>query len=435
MPRAKDTFLRVAALARASASVEDLAAAALGYGGRAVWSRPGSDQLVVSLLEEALTALGDEDTPLRTRILARLGGALRDEPDPARRIAIGELAVATARRSGDPAELSYALRGLCAAQHALGDHEHRLTIAGELRELARAMEDKEAECEALTAEQLVYAERNEFDRVRTSTADRTAIATELHQPTFLWFAVTVEVMLALREGRYADVERSLPAALEIGIRPHADMAAAVYATHLYQLRREQGRAEEALEALSRVAAENSARQVFRCALAALAVDLGHIAEARRLFEELATNDFEVVPRDNEWLLASAFLVETCRALNDITRAAVLYDQLLPLADRSTADVAEGAMGAMAGCLGVLAAMLGRTEDAILHLRAAIEIDTATGGRPWVAYAEVELADLLVATGDAAEAAALRRDAAATAAELGMERLRTRIEAGVERSGG
>ena len=107
---------------------------------------------------------------------------------------------------------------------------------------------------------------------------------------------------------------------------------------------------------------------------------------------------------------------------------MLYDQLLPLADRSTADVAEGALGAMAGCLGVLAAMLGRTEDAILHLRAAIEIDTATGGRPWVAYAQVELADLLVTTGDAAESAALRRDAAATAAELGMERLRARIEA-------
>ena len=94
MPRAKDAFLRAAALARTGGDAEDLAAAALGYGGRTVWSRPAKDRLVVALLEEALEALGDADTPLRARLLARLAGAHRDEPDPARRVATGQLAVA-----------------------------------------------------------------------------------------------------------------------------------------------------------------------------------------------------------------------------------------------------------------------------------------------------------------------------------------------------
>jgi tetratricopeptide (TPR) repeat protein len=428
MPRAKDAFLRVASQARAAARADDLAVAALGYGGRTVWSRLAGDRVIVALLEEALAALGEEDTPLRARVLARLAGALRDDRDPAPRVAIGKLAVETARRTGDRDAVIYALRGLCAAQHAIGDHATRLDVAAELRHIAREAGDKEAECEALSAEMLVYAERNEFDAVREHATRFTAAADDLRQPSQRWFAHAANSLLALHEGRFAVAERLVPAALELGARAEPVLAAAAYAIQLYLLRREQGRVEEAYEPLRRVAAESRARPFFRCALAALVVDAGRPAEARRVFEELAPNGFEIVPRDNEWLLSAAFLVDACEALGDVPRAAILYEELSTLVDRSTTNVPEGGAGAMARYLGVLAVMLDREEEAVSHYRAAIAIDEATGGRPWVAYAQAELAQLVAKRGDAVHAAALRDEAASMAAELGMDRLTARIDA-------
>jgi DNA-binding SARP family transcriptional activator len=427
MPRAKDAFLAAAALARQAGSSRLLANAALGYGGRTVWSRASGDRLIVPLLEEALGALGDDDTTLQARILARLAGARRDEHDPAPRVEIGRLAVETARRTGDVDALSYALRGLCAAQHALADHEERLRVAAELREIARSAGDNEAECEALGAEMLVHSEVNDFDTIRRHAARLLGITAELRQPSQRWFAAAVEAMLALHEGRLADAERLVAEASELGARAEAVLAAAAYTIQLYLLRREQGRAEEAYEPLKTVAVEHPTRALFRCALAALTVDTGRPSEARRLFEELAANRFASVPRDNEWLLAGAFLVDTCQGLGDLPRAAVLYEELVHLRNRSTSDVPEGSAGAMARHLGVLAAILGRDEEAVAHLRAAIEIDEASGGRPWVAYAQAELADVLDRQGKEDEARVLRSAAAATAAELGLGRLAARLE--------
>jgi DNA-binding SARP family transcriptional activator len=427
MPRAKDAFLRAASLARAAGDADLLAAAALGYGGRTVWSRASGDPVIVPLLEEALAALGEDDTPLRARLLARLAGALRDEHDPEPRVAIGRQAVETARRTGDPSALMYALRGLCAAQHALSDHDERLRVAAELREIARRSRDNEAECEALAAEMLVYGETNDFDTVREHAARSLAASEELRQPSQRWFATAVTAMLALHEGRLADAERLVAQANELGARAEAVLAAAAHAIQLYLLRREQGRAGEAHEPLRRIADERPARALFRCALASLDVEAGREAEARRIFEELAANRFAPVPRDNEWLLAAAFLVETCEGLRDLPRAAVLYDELRPFGDRSSSDIPEGTDGAMARHLGVLAAMLGRDDEAVAHLRSAIAIDGATGGRPWVAYAQADLAAVLARRGELDEAAALRAEASLTAAELGLGRLAARIE--------
>jgi DNA-binding SARP family transcriptional activator len=428
MPRAKDAFLRAAALARAGGDANLLAAAALGYGGRTVWSRASGDPVIVPLLEEALAALGEADTPLRARLLARLAGALRDEHDPAPRITIGRLAVETARRTGDLDALSYALRGLCAAQHALRDHDERLRIAAELRELARGTADNEAECEALAAEMLVYGEINDFAGVREHAARLHAVSEELRQPSQRWFAAAVSGMLALHEGRLDDAERLVAGASELGARAEAVLAAAAYGMQLFLLRREQGRAEEAYEPLRLVAAGQPARALFRCALASLAVDTGRHAEGRRIFEELAPNGFSAVPRDNEWLLAGAMLAETCEALGDHPRAAFLYDELLEFADRSTADIPEGDVGAMARYLGLLAGILGRDDETTAHLWSAIAIDEATGGRPWVAYAKADLAAVLARRGEPEEANALRAEAERTAVELGLGRLAARLSA-------
>ncbi len=108
-PRAKATFLEAADLARQSGDAEQFARASLGYGGRFVWLRAGTDPKVIPLLREAVDALPETDSELRVRLLARLSGARRDEADRAPRDGLSAEAVAMASRLGDPATLAYAL--------------------------------------------------------------------------------------------------------------------------------------------------------------------------------------------------------------------------------------------------------------------------------------------------------------------------------------
>ena len=76
------------------APAAELARAALGYGGRIVWQRAGDDQRLVPLLEEALAALGETRPRAAGRLLARLAGALRDQPSLEPRSSLSREAVA-----------------------------------------------------------------------------------------------------------------------------------------------------------------------------------------------------------------------------------------------------------------------------------------------------------------------------------------------------
>ena len=247
-----------------------------------MWTRQGGDRLVVPLLEEALAEVGEEATPLRSHLLARLAGALRDERDPARRVEIGRLAVTTARQTGDAASLAYALAGLCGALHGIGAHEPRLEITRELRETARQIGDKEHEFEAWIAEVMIYLERGAMPETRERLATISRLGDELRQPSHQWFAFTNHALLALHEGRFDDAEKLAEQGYEIGRRAEPDIAVACHSLQLYEVRRQQGRHAEVYDLVATVARDNSARPVFRCALARLALELGRLSEARQL---------------------------------------------------------------------------------------------------------------------------------------------------------
>jgi DNA-binding NarL/FixJ family response regulator len=83
-------------------------------------------------------------------------------------------------------------------------------------------------------------------------------------------------------------------------------------------------------------------------------------------------------------------------------------------------------------LGMAAMTLGRFDDGEGHLRRAIQRNAAVGARPWVARAELVMAELLHRQGRArGQALDLARRAADTAAALGMRVLRTRAESVID----
>jgi tetratricopeptide (TPR) repeat protein len=110
-PAAKAVFIDAADIARRAGLPLELARAAVGYGGRTAWVRGAGDSPLIPLLEEGLRAIGEDDIELRARLLARLAGALRDEPSRDRRNRLSREAVELARRSGSATALAYALDG------------------------------------------------------------------------------------------------------------------------------------------------------------------------------------------------------------------------------------------------------------------------------------------------------------------------------------
>jgi class 3 adenylate cyclase len=158
-------------------------------------------------------------------------------------------------------------------------------------------------------------------------------------------------------------------------------------------------------------------------LAQVYVETGREAEARTEFEDMAASDFADQPRDGQWLVHMVLLGETSVLLGDSRRAAILYDLLLPYAERNA--VAQGFTdyeGSVSQYLGLLAATMKRWEDAEKHFEDALEMNERMGARPWVAHTQHDYADMLLTRddkGDRERALELVSEALNMAQEMGM----------------
>jgi hypothetical protein len=427
---ARETFLGAAGIARRLGLAAQATQAALGYGGRFVWARAANDRHLIPLLKDALAAVGDGESEARALLLARLSGALRDDLDPGPRDAYSREAVALARRLGDPATLAYALDGRFAAIWAPDTDRERQAIADEIISLAEQIGDEERAFQGRHYRLSVLLEHGEIRKVAAELPVNLQLAEELRQPAQLWYAQSLAAILALLEGRFDDAERLSTSAFEHGRQAEGIHSLGVWLMQTYYLRAEQGRPAE-LEALIRGSIDEYAWWPWmRCALLHLYTEVGRTAEARSLFESVATRDFEDLPWDNDWLMGIALVSDVAVRLKDTDRAATLYAMIEPYADRNGFGHPQFCMGSLWRSLGLLAEVLGRIGDAERHFEEAIVVNERMGARPWAAHSRCDLARLLLernGPGDRRRASELVADARATAEELGIVALITRLE--------
>ncbi len=94
------------------------------------------------------------------------------------------------------------------------------------------------------------------------------------------------------------------------------------------------------------------------------------------------------------LLDLAYAVELVIGLDARPQAATLYQVLLPYRDHVVVSgVAVAMRGAVAHLLGVLAALLDRTDEAREFLREAVERHDRLGAMVWALRSRLELARL------------------------------------------
>jgi tetratricopeptide (TPR) repeat protein len=428
---AKQAFREAAEIAGRVGRPDRLARAALGYGGRFVWARAGGDPHVRPLLERAIGALGREESTLRARVMARLAGVLRDEPEREPRWSLSADALSMAQTLGDPATLAYALEARFAAVWEPETVRERLAHAEEMVRVAATSGDKERELQAHGYRWHALVELGDISAARSALRAKDVMTEELGQPAQRWLTAVAWAVLALLEGRFVEAEQLVSRALMLGQRAQSMDAEVSYRLQTYALRREQDRIDEIEETIVRSVDGFPWYPMFRSVVADVWVRLGRLGEARPLFEELARDRFAFLPRDSQWLFGLTLLADVARSLEDTTSAADLYELLLPYAHHNAYSPPELCTGSVSRPLGILAWVARHGEEADRHFREALDANRRMGARPWLARTQHDYARMLLARGaqdDRSRADELLAEALETCRNLGMTALEREVTA-------
>ena len=166
-------------------------------------------------------------------------------------------------------------------------------------------------------------------------------------------------------------------------------------------------------------------------LAYICAQLERVGEATALVREVASRDLSNWHVDEEWLVGACLLAWSCALVEETECAGRLYDVLRPFGSLNAVAVPALALGSVGRSLGLLAALLGRFEDAAGHFEDARRINQRMGARPSLARAREDHARMLLRRGkhgDRERAATLLAEVEASYGELGLQRAARRVAA-------
>ena len=246
-------------------------------------------------------------------------------------------------------------------------------------------------------------DRDALDRELAAYA---ALADELRQPRYRWYARSRQAMRAIMTGDFAGGERIAAEGRDIAGRtgePDAENLLIAVLFPVWTERPDESRARTRLSSAIESASNDRVRDTLACAqllweTATGADPAACRARLRSLRDQIAQ------PRDKNRAFNMACLASAAARQRDKPQAERLADALEPYA--ATGIVWAGAaafFGSAAHWLGVLAATLGRHQLAGQYLATALAFHQRLGAAPWVARTHVERARLLLACGSNARA--------------------------------
>ena len=422
------TFTEAAELARATGDAAALADAALGLPevSEAEWLN-----VVRGWCEEALRGLGEDDRPLKAKLLAQVAHSALFTADPR---AIGDAsaaALAMAERLDDPASLAIALRARQLARAGADGNAERLVLGGRLLALGERTGDQE---DVLWGRLWRFDALLQAGRVLDAEAELEAlepVVATLRRPLARLHLLRGRVALALGRGRFAEGRALNEETVALAERGGHLGASATARSLRLGIAARTGADPGDLEWIrTHPARMQPMAALSRAQMAILLVTRGEWAEARQWYASLPEPGSPQVPA------FMALALEGLRALllpdfGDAATAEAMHRLLLPHADLHLVGGA-GAIttgGSVRGALGIAAHVAGKPDVAVRHLRTAVTVNDAAGLAYPALLARTELAIALRARArpsDGDEAAALLAEADVAAARMGMLPQRARI---------
>lgn len=421
-PEHRQTLLDAATLARRTGDASRLARAALG---RTRWFSSivsnGGDAEQLQLLEDALAAVGDDDTGVRARLLATLAAELVYTERTDERFATAEQAVALARRSGDPDVLFDVLFWRAMAARLPGRKESEPELA-EMHELATTGNDplREAMADVITTLRgLVTGDLNRSDAALRAA---TARSEELRMPVLRWLVTVLRATHATVSGHIDAGERLVHEALELSQATDQPDTSTWYGVQLYMIRYEQGRLHELRELFAAALARAPRLLTWHAALAMADVELGELDDARRLVRHMIDADYPGRPSEPHWLIGMCCLASAVAGIGDRGAAEVAYAALAPFGP-NWASIMPLSLGCTHRVLGELALTLDRLDDAEQHFRAAIAANDAGPAPGFAARSRIGLIATLQRRGETAEVPELIAEVRDAVDRHGLTRVR------------
>lgn len=399
------------------------AALGLGHGLGGFGFVEHADGELIALLEEALAALPEGDSTLRVRLLSRLATELYFTPFRRRRVDLSARAVEMAARLHDPADEVVALDSRVHALLGPDDVGERRRAAGRIVQLATALGDVDGQFRGHCLRLAVSLETGAADQAAADAAACRRIADEHALPQHRWQAAVFEAAPVLRAGDFDDGRRRADAALALGRRGSRDMASVMWGAQLLLWAWGTGRLDEVVGPVGEFADRYPHAPAWRAAYAFCQLELGRTDAARDELSSCCGADLTGLPRDGNWLTATALLAHVAAGVGDLDRARALTVALRDYADR-TVVIAAGAVAftSVHLPLGALHATLGDTDVALAHLAAAAAEHRRVGALPFVVWTAAEQVRTLLARGGADDhpaAAEVLQEALPLARSLGM----------------
>jgi hypothetical protein len=374
---------------------------------------------VIALLEEALAALDIEGTatsiPARWLLSASLARELADGPesDLPRAVGLASAAVDGARAADDAGVLAYALFALADVRWEPGTATERLGIAGELADAATAASETELVLEAHLCRLFALLELGD-PSFTIELGTFTRLAEQAAIPRYLYLARSRQATAASLTGPLEAADELIEAAAAYGERIGEPDAWAVKASQLAGL----ALIRHDWTRLSGLAAARGKAlippEVAWHERSWLLIEAGDQDAAAALVASMPS-----FPAGYRWRHTAVLTTdaELAAAVADRRRCAALYERLLPVADEfAVVGAAVFTTGPGALQLGLLAAALGRWDDATAHLDDAARRCDRLGAQLLAARARAERARVQAARdqpvtdeGDRADGNLFRRD--------------------------
>ena len=383
---------------------------------------PAVATTLVELCDRALAA-GVSSGALRARLLAQRAAALAELGDLPAAAAESAAAMAAAEGAGDPVAELDAIRARAAALAAPEDRAERLRLGTRAVELATLTgQPLAAVLGRVWRIDAAYALLN-LDAVDVEIAQIAQLADATRLPLVRWHLLRQQASRAALDGRLGEARDRSWAAYQLALRLQDPSGAGLSYAFAVWLAVVRGEAGEIPADFLDVTAGYPPIAIVQAGRARALFALGRPEEARAVYETLRS-----LPgtggRDTRILGVITQILDLIIVFRDYETALVTYDLM---ATHTAVSGATGTgvvflSGSLHWPLGRLAALLGRTEQALEHYATAVTVNTRLGARPFVVLTRLDWAGALSARGargDHEEALPLARQAAEEARRLDM----------------
>ena len=428
-PTSRQTLLKAAHLAQRLGNSSLLVDAALASNqGRTTIVGALVDEERVALLEVALAATVDGETPERAMLLAILAAELAWS-DQGRARALSDEALEIARGAGEDLTLWEVLSRRPSTLNSPATLEERINNADEQRLIADRLGAPNFRSGAAENLANAAAGRGDLIEVDTNLAVEIRIAAETGLAPACWSAASQSAWRELLAGHIEEAEQAAEEALRIASESGDPNALSNYAGQIYCIRRDQGRLGEIIELIEQIVAEFPQFPAFRAALAHGLCEVDRLDDARLAFEPLVTSRFSEFPFDLGWLTSMSACADVAGYIEHRSAATLLATLLAPWRDQ-LAFTGITCTGSVARSLGVALATSGRLDEADEAFVQAVAVHERIDAPIELARTQLDWARMFVSRrqpGDLDRARSLLDAAGTTATSLGLATIERQAE--------